>query len=209
MKGKHLSHLFHTLVVCGAGLTVVGCGGHSESDPQEHKPARGGSSSEGGSGSAGNGSGAVSQGGIMLTPAGAPSTNTAGSSALGGTAATMPGPPLPGAEGQWVCKAELRGCAGGAFESMHVVGFEISSACAADPARPKSSDDCTGQGKFSCSLGFFDGQAVLFNCECKTPGLNQGCPCPETASGCYSSQGAEYCDELQAYCGCAMTCIAK
>jgi hypothetical protein len=204
-----MTHLFHTLVVCGAGLTVVGGGGRSESDAREPEPARGGSSSEGGSGSVGNGSGAVSHGGLMLTPAGAPSINIAGSSSLGGTAATMPGPLLPRAEGQWVCAAELMGCSEGFFDGLQAVGFALSSACAADSARPKSSDDCAGQGTFSCSLGFFNGQGVLFNCECKTPALNQGCPCPETGSGCYGSWGAEYCDELQAYCGCAMTCIAK
>jgi hypothetical protein len=121
----------------------------------------------------------------------------------------MPGPLLPGAEGQWVCRAELAGCAGGDFEGTEAWGFELSSACAADPARPKSSDDCAGQGKLSCALGFFDGQAVLFNCECTAPDLNQGCPCPEASSNCYTSRDAEYCDELQVYCGCAMTCIAK
>ncbi len=203
-----MSSLFHSLVVCGAGLTLVSCGGRSEWDQKESEPAQGGGSNQGGSGSVG--SGLVGSGGaLMLTPSGG--TNSAGSSALGGTTGvTMPGPLLPGAEGQWVCDTELSACAGGFLEDMQVVGFNIGSACAADPTRPKSSDDCAGQGKFSCSIGFFGEQAVLFNCECTPPELdNQGCPCPETGGGCYSSRGPEYCNELQAYCGCAMTCIAK
>lgn len=206
VKGKALSSLFHSLVVCGAGLTLVSCGGRSESGQQESEPAQGGSSNQGGSGPVATG--LVSNGGgLMLTPSGG--TNTAGSSSLGGTATTMPGPLLPGAEGQWVCDSELTGCATSSFEGMQTYGFRIGSACAADPTRPKSSEDCTGQAKLSCAIGFFDDQAVLFNCECKTPALSDGCPCPEAGGGCYGARGPDYCDELQAYCGCAMTCIAK
>jgi hypothetical protein len=151
----------------------------------------------------------VSNGGSLeLTPTGG--SNSAGSISPGGTAAvTKPGPLLPGSEGQWVCDSELGGCTTGGFQGMEAYGFHIGSACAADPGRPKSSDDCTGQAKLSCSIGFFGDQAVLFNCECRTPALNEGCPCPETGNGCYGSRGPDYCDELQSYCGCAMTCIAK
>jgi hypothetical protein len=124
-------------------------------------------------------------------------------------AVTTPGPLLPGAEGQWVCRSEIVACTSGVFEARDTYGFLIGSACAADPTRPKSSDDCTGQAKLSCSIGFFDDQAVLFNCVCRTPAANESCPCPETGDRCYGSTGPEYCDELQSYCGCAMTCIAK
>jgi hypothetical protein len=126
-----------------------------------------------------------------------------------GGAAGVPGPLLSAAEGQWVCDSELLGCTSGALEGRQVSGYQIGSACVAEPARPKHNDDCTGETKLSCSIGFFDGEAVLFNCECKALDLNQGCPCPRSRGSCWQSGSPEYCDELQAYCGCAMTCITK
>jgi hypothetical protein len=199
-----MSRLFHSLVVCGAGLTLLDCGGRSvERDPRDEpstsgKPAAGGSggTTTGGTSSASSGG---SIGGITGIPlAGAPSTG-------GATTITV----SAGAEGRWTCTTELKGCMSGTHEGYPVQGFEISQPCQADMARPASLADCGANSSLDCVVGFFGNQTVLFNCECTSAAQGEKCHCPQAHSSCYGAREVHYCDGLQTVCGCAMTCIAK
>jgi hypothetical protein len=194
-----MSRLFHSLVVCGAGLTLLDCGGRSiERDPADEPSTSGNAAVAGGSGGATTG-GTSSIGGITGIPlAGAPPTGGA--------------PPVRvsvGAEGRWSCTTELTGCTSGTHEGYPIQGFEISTACPSDLTRPASTGDCPPNSSFDCVVGFFGNQTVLFNCECTSPAQGEKCHCPEAHSSCYGARDVHYCDGLQTVCGCAMTCIAK
>lgn len=196
-----MSRLFHSLVVCGAGLTATGCGGRYDSGERQ-EPSDAGSANRGGSGSA-VGSGSAGAGGappLMLGLGGGPSLGGApgvSGFTFGGTA---PGPILPGSQGQWSCDDELGACND---------GFILGKQCFRDASRPQSQADCAPGSVLSCLYGSLDSVPVLFNCEC-LPLVGEMCPCPDVAGGgCVNSGGPLTCSPEQVVCGCAFTCITR
>lgn len=191
-----MSRLFHSLVVCGAGLTLTGCGGRYDREQPEQSDA--GSANGGGAGGASAGAGVAQP----------PVLDVGGSQSLGGTSAvagfnfggTAPGPILPGSEGQWSCDDEVGSCGD---------GFILQQQCVRDVDRPKSQADCRTGSVLSCLYGSFESIPVLFNCEC-LPLVGEMCPCPDVVDGrCLDSSGPLTCSPEQVVCGCAYTCITK
>lgn len=198
-----MSRLFHSLVVCGAGLTLTGCGGRYDGGRPE--------SSDAGNG---GGPGGASAGMGLAQP---PVLEVGGSQSVGGTSAsagfnfggTAPGPILPGSEGQWSCDDEIIGCDLGPGRDPSRDGFALGQQCIRDLARPKSQADCQPGSVLSCLLGSFEAIPVWFNCEC-LPLDAQMCPCPSVAGGgCSFSSGPVTCSPEQVVCGCAWTCITR
>jgi hypothetical protein len=191
-----MSRLFHSLVVCGAGLTLTGCGGRYDSrETPESSDA--GTSNEGAGGSS---AGAGPSPPVMLTPGGSPSSGGAPGVAGFNFGGTAPGPILPGSQGQWSCDDEIGACGD---------GFILMQQCFRDIARPKSQADCQPGNVLSCLYGSFEAIPVLFNCEC-LPLAGEMCPCPDVVDGrCVHSSGPLTCSPEQVVCGCAYTCIAK
>jgi hypothetical protein len=215
-----MSRLFHSLVVCGAGLTLLDCGGRfaeREKDDDVKASGRAGAASGRGSTGAASGTGgSASVGGGV----GASGSEAVGGLSLGGFAGgNAPGGTtsaggsgvivLPGAQAQWVCNDELFACEDGLHEGHPVTGFQIATPCQVDPKRPTSAADCAMGESFGCLVGFIEGQTVLFNCECADPNLVGQCHCPATANGCWRPGAPHYCDLQQTVCGCAYTCILK
>ncbi len=207
-----MSRLFHSLVVCGAGLTLLDCGGRSvERDPSDEPSTSGEPTATGGSGGAtsvgSSATGGNSIGGIRGLPlGGTTSTDSAGSTSTGGASTVV----VPaGAQGRWTCTTELTGCTSGTHEGYPVQGFMISKPCQPDMTRPASGADCETNQSFDCVVGFFGDETVLFNCECTSPTQGEKCHCPTAHAGCSAARNVHYCDGQQTVCGCAMTCIAK
>jgi len=209
-----MSSLFHSLVVCGAGITLLQCGGRAQVSGDE--PMNGGTGgSMGGRGSSAQG-GVVSVGGT-LSLGGALSTGgtidvggstwTAGSSSVGGSlgAAGSFGS-FGGASAwqQWDCSADnLNGCAYG-----QDMAFSLAHSCAVNSSRPRSAKDCAAGQVFSCLLAQVKGETGPVNCACLPRTPDVPCPCPGPSTGCETSY-ASACSDFQVQCGCAYTCILK
>lgn len=194
-----MSSLFHTLVVCGAGLTLLDCGGkYSYLVEEGDEPSAG--RSPGGSGASVGGHGGASSDGSAV-----------GGLLFGGGPpdGPQPGyPPLAGAgnaDEQLECE-RVRTCGGPSGEGESESIFTLTGACVSAPARPKSVADCGANESLACLVGRLGNRRVLFNCEC-TPG-NDSCACPDLTLGCTSPQ-LDGCSDRQVRCGCAWTCIVK
>jgi hypothetical protein len=181
--------LFHTLVVCGAGLTLVHCGGKSNTDeePSDAVGGEGGSSSPENGGEAGVG-GSVSMGGSVE------------SSGMGGTGGTIVlGDPVPPAKPteRWSCSQ--RDC---------VSDVLSGESCWVAANRPAGADECGPAEIFACMAASLEGAEVRTNCECvPRPENDADCPCPSD-SGCLDE--APYpgeCSDGASICRCASTCI--
>ncbi|HVY25499.1 MAG TPA: hypothetical protein VHB79_03070 [Polyangiaceae bacterium] len=222
-----MARLFHSLVVCGAGLTLLECGGrvagHEGGDDQGATSAAGQTSSAGqnndGHGASSSLGGASAQagsapsiGGLHLGGFGTGGLDTGGSpaagTASGGATVIVP----PGAQAQWDCDgANISSCEfnGGSAGPAHPA-FNIDVPCRTNPDRPKESDDCPANTLLTCFDGTYAGQSVLFNCECVSPQGADACTCPAFHAGCaYSTYQPVDCTTERALCGCAQTCILK
>jgi hypothetical protein len=219
-----MARLFQSLVVCGAGLTLLDCGGRRASHGADDGSVSGGggsSATPGGTASSTSGSPTSSTTGGVNAQAGTPSSsgglNVGGIDIGGGgglaTAGTGFGGAtvdiLPGAESQWVCdEANLEGCSDVPV-GRPMLGFSITSPCRAETTRPKSPADCQPGTLFTCVAGNYAENLVLFNCVCMK-NEPDSCACPSLRVGC---TGADYqaskCGSDQALCGCAYTCILK
>lgn len=194
-----MSSLFHTLVVCGAGLTLLECGGkYSYLVEQEDEPSAG--RSPGGSGAAVAGNGGATSAGSGV-----------GGLLLGGGPPDGPPPSAgyPSVAGAGNADEQLEcsnlACGGpGTGESEST--FKITGACARAPARPQSVADCGANESLACLVGMLANRRVLFNCECTA--ANDSCACPNLMLGCASPQ-LDVCSDRQVRCGCAWTCILK
>ncbi len=211
-----MARLFHSLVVCGAGLTLLQCGGRyagsgggSEPDEGEGASSQGGATSHGGASHSGTGSG----GKLTLGGSSTAGTNAFGGSATGGggpiptagTTSTDPGfAKPPGPTAQWVCDATGFYCSSGVVDLTDL-------ACKADPSRPQVASDCAGNLVFACALGLYEGRGVPFNCECVPPAADgASCVCPELDGGCQARlQPPGMCSPFASECGCTITCILK
>jgi len=220
-----MARLFHSLVVCGAGLTLLECGGrvatHVAADDST-SGAGGSSAAPGGAANSTSGSSTSSATGGVSAQAGTPSaigglnlggiemggvggTFASAGTAFGGATVDI----LPGAESQWVCDStNVQGCIDVPV-GRPMLGFSITTPCRAETTRPKGSADCDPGTLFTCVTGNYAEKLVLFNCVCM-PQEPDSCACPSLRSGC---SGVDYraslCDVDQAFCGCAYTCILK
>jgi hypothetical protein len=223
-----MSKLFHSLVVCGAGLTALQCGGkalQSGEDPNSGEsggaPSSAGSSSTqlGGRGGSFSVGGSMSIGGALSTGG---TLGFAGAVSAGGTlafggAVSVGGNVGVGASGgvgaalspwqQWDCTAfDTNGCVG--VGTTVVSGFGLIQACRVEPTRPRSQADCQPGQIFSCLIGVLGNQYGPINCECLPPSSGVPCFCSPSIVSCASAQPVA-CGTDQSYCGCAYTCILK
>jgi hypothetical protein len=192
-----MSRLFHSLVVCGAGLTLTGCGGRYDSrEPPESSETGSGSGAAAGGSSAGTGGAPPIMIGVGGGPAlgGAPGVS---GFTFGGTA---PGAILADSQGQWSCDGRFSGCSD---------GFILGQQCVRDDSRPRSQADCAPGSVLSCLYGSLDSIPLLFNCEC-LPVAAEMCPCPDVVGGgCIHSGAPVTCSPERVVCGCAFTCITR
>ena len=198
-----MARLFHSLVVCGAGLTLLQCGGRSvgssEGEPGEGSESGASNAGSGGKGTAGSGvaTGGISLGGSVQIP-------TLGGMSAGGSGPIIdPGMPVPdGPSPQWSCQSTGAYCSQGLVE---ITGLD----CQRDASRPASPAECKGDAVFTCMKGYYGDAQVLFNCECHEPALDGSCVCPEFSSGCARAMPPAMCNPFGVECGCALTCILK
>jgi hypothetical protein len=218
--------LFHTLVVCGAGLTVVHCGGQSSSDDGNDDDGSGGTSgttstgastgvggaspasgatgpvagttSVGGKGGAAGSSGAggLSSGGVG-GKGGFGGFGTAGTNVAGST--SMGG--APSNTGQFFCEV---------YDQCGSTGVKQET-CVPEPDRPSSISDCDDGELFTCINVWISGTEARVNCECAPePAEGEPCPCPAADAGCeLVPYQFETCEEGAYTCQCALTCILK
>jgi hypothetical protein len=201
-----MHRLFHSLVVCGAGLTLAHCGGKSTDDE--------GDTERGGSGSGASASGGSQPGGSGAS-AGSPSRGGSGGYDPGGVAGSLSAtggtgniagiggsPPQPdGPTEQWACVFSEQWC--GSYDPTIVPLLD----CKRDTARPVSQDDCPPDTRFSCMNGYVNAEVVPFQCDCVaiTPGT---CGCPELDADCFRGSPPNECPDTS-FCGCVYTCILK
>jgi hypothetical protein len=186
-------NLFHSLVVCGAGLSALRCGGRSQLE-QGLDEAGGGT---GGTPDAAGSAGRMALGGASSV-AGAPSVAGAG-----GAAGTMHSTEWQ----QWDCTSDdAVGCVPASLSSAQANAIELRHRCRSDRTRPKSSADCAPHLVFSCMLGVLANELGPINCSCLAPTPDEPCPCPERIETYWSAQSV-ICDGTQSYCGCAFTSI--
>jgi hypothetical protein len=219
--------LFHTLVVCGAGLTVVHCGGQSSSDDGNDDDGSGGSSGTTSTGASTGIGGASPASGATGPVAGTTSVGgkggAAGSSGAGGlssggvggkggfggfgTAGTnvagsiSMGGALSNTE-QWFC--EVRAQCG-----LTLVKLET---CVVESDRPLDPSDCGDGELFTCFNASLASGDILVNCECvPAPPDDAPCPCPVTTGSCEPepSYQQQPCENDTSICQCAVTCILK
>jgi hypothetical protein len=194
-----MARLFHSLVVCGAGLTLVHCGGRSagHGDADEASGTSQGSAAGNGDGGragtttaqGGASAGALSLGGALSVPS--------GGSAGAPTDARRPSGPTE----QWGCDASGISCSGERFN----VDYRD---CARDQTRPRRVEDCPAGTMLTCLKGYLDDEAVLFNCACSPPEAD-GCACPEVLDSCSARvEPPQTCGQTSE-CGCAITCILR
>ena len=211
-----MSSLFHSLVVCGAGITLLQCGGRAQVSGDE--PTNGGAGgSTGGRGSSAQGGfvagggtfslgGSVSVGGSFAV-GGSMSVGgsfaVGGSFGAGGTSASFGG---TSAWQQWDCAPDnVHGCVSGQDSGLV---FGLGQSCGSNPSRPRSAKDCPAGQVFSCLIGELNGATGPFNCACLTRTADVPCPCPSAGVGCSSSY-SDKCSDFQVQCSCAYTCILK
>lgn len=219
-----MARLFQSLVVCGAGLTLLDCGGRLASHGAEDDStngAGGSSATSGGTASSTSGSPTSSTTGGASAQAGTSSSSgglnlagidTGGSGGFAAAGAPSGGATVdipPGAESQWVCDpTNLQGCIDVPV-GQPMLGFSITTPCHTETNRPKSPADCGPGTLFTCVTGNYAEKLVLFNCECRSK-LPDECTCPFLRVGCAGADvRAPQCDAEQALCGCAYTCILK
>jgi hypothetical protein len=195
-----VARLFHTLVVCGAGLTLTHCGGGRADTDDGTSP--GGQTGTGGTGVGGTSTGGASTGGATTGgSAGTPGTGgapTGGSGGFGG---------FGGATGEWTNQSycEALYCDSVQFEGRQVGAIPLIEPCPIERGRPETPDDCPAGRRFTCALGVADGVARLVNCECLP--ATDACACPDVA-GCIGFNSEACTDEVN-ICGCAQTCILR
>lgn len=209
-----MSGLFHCLVVCGAGIMLLQCGGRAQVPGDEPTNSGAGGSTGGRSSSAQGGvaavggtlslGGAVSTGGTLDLGGSfdlGGSTSTAGSFAVGGTfgaGGSFGSFGGTSAWPQWDCSVDnLHGCISG--QNSELV-FALGSQCTVNPSRPTSAKDCAAGQVFSCLLGELNGETGAVNCACLplTPGMS--CPCPPGKD--YYTTVPRACTNFQVQCGC-------
>lgn len=221
-----MSSLFHSLVVCGAGITLLQCGGRAQVSGDEPVANGGASGSTGGRGAGAQGG--VVAGGGTLSVGGALSTGgsfaVGGSMSVGGTFGVGGSMAVGGSFGdggsggtfgsfggtsawqQWDCSPDtVRGCS---FGQGMQEAFALAQSCPINPSRPRSAKDCAAGQVFSCVLGELNGETGPFNCACLTRTADVPCPCPASNHNCDETYAAA-CTDFQVQCGCAYTCILK
>lgn len=221
-----MHRLFHTLVVCGAGLTLAHCGGKSSTDADDDgaddsggsagsgsssggvKPGSGtggsstadGGKAAGGStspGGRGGAGGSVGAGGVST--GGVSTGGVGGTNAMGGMGGLAPTGPTE----RWTCTIE--GCFG---------ALTGPAGCTVDPDRPEGPSDCEDGELFACVAAWLsDGSEVRVNCECvPLPPDDEPCPCPSTTGTSCAAEPPferEACAAGESVCSCALTCILK
>lgn len=191
------------MVVCGAGLTLVHCGGRSTGDRGDRDDGNADDTSGTSQGSAaGNGGAGTStaQGGAS---AGALSLAGAMNVPAGGSSAGAPSDPKrpAGPTEQWGCDGSAIRCTGERFDIDY-------RDCARDETRPTLPEDCPAGTSLACLRGYLDDEPVLFNCACRSP-LAGSCACPEVLDNCSARVRAPERCEMTSECGCAITCILR
>jgi hypothetical protein len=168
---SRFSPFFHAIVVAGAGVSALDCGGATV-DVGETKSGDGGSSAGGKAATGGASQSAGGSGGSR--PATGGSAATGGSTATGGTPLTGGSPgvePLPdrGTLAQWDCtEQELGVCYHGQNE-YGLSGRVLSESCRVDPSRPRTAADCPANYWFACQSAWWwpeNQTAVYVNCQC-------------------------------------------
>ncbi|MGC4089275.1 MAG: hypothetical protein QM756_15590 [Polyangiaceae bacterium] len=220
-----MASLFNSLVVCGAGLGLVHCGGEASQNTSSSGGAAGASGGTTAAGGATAASGATASGGIAANGG-----SGLGGSGLGGATSTSDGGSIAGAPGwggamtlpveswksgfypsaQWNCDGQYSICDSGVFQGTQVTGRSVAMPCVEEPMRPQSPDDCAPNEYISCTLAVETGSqlAVPINCAClpKAQGL---CGClPKGDTSCVE-RVPYLCSETTSLCSCAMTCILK
>jgi len=194
-----MSTLFHSLVVCGAGITLLQCGGRAQVSGDE--PTNGGAAGSTGGGASSAQGGVVAGGGTLSM--GGP-VSTGGTFSVGGSMPTGTGGSFGGTSAwqQWDCTPDnVHGCASAEREDT---SFALGQSCGVNPSRPRSAKDCAAGQVFSCFVGELNGESGPFNCACLPRTDDVPCPCPSSDLGCSSSYK---CSDVQVQCGCAHTCI--
>lgn len=198
-----MARLFHSLVVCGAGLTLVHCGGRSTGDRDEGNADDTSGTSQGsaaGSGDGARGGTSSAQGGTSggtLSLAGAPSVPIGGGSAGAPSDPKRPAGPTE----QWGCDGSGISCSRERFDIDY-------RACARDETRPRFPEDCPAGTSLTCLKGYVDDEPVLFNCACRSP-MAGSCACPEVLDSCSARVEPPRTCGQTSECGCAITCILR
>jgi hypothetical protein len=196
-----MARLFHSLVVCGAGLTLLNCGGRSAGQQgdggADETSGSGGSSTAGKAGDGGRGGSGPVQGGAS---SGGLSLGGTQNAPMGGGAPSEPRRP-EGPTEQWGCDASGVFCRGGRFDLDY-------ADCVRDVTRPTSQAECGDGQVFTCLQGYLGQETVLFNCAC-SPTPSAGCACPEVLDNCGARLESPTSCGATSVCGCAITCILK
>ncbi len=144
-------NLFNSLVVCGASLTLLDCGGKSQISVE-------GESQGGGIGAGGN----EELGG---TPAAAGAVAAAGTSPGAGTSGSQPWQ-------QWECGPDdSANCVPSGLSSQQASAVELQHPCAVNPQRPRDAADCAPPRVFACLLAVLDNVTIL-NVDDKYAGID-------------------------------------
>jgi hypothetical protein len=198
-----MHRLFHSLVVCSAGLTIVQCGGKSKSDDDQPDPARGGMApSSGGSATAGSGDRAGSAGGGGVSGL-AGNSRSGGGMDNGAAGETSYSLHPDGPSEQWLCNATVWCGEGGQIPLDGIF-------CALEAQRPVAAADCQPDELFTCMSGLIDGESVRYSCECAAaPEINDPCPCPQIMVGECSGASPPVQCSTESICFCALTCILR
>lgn len=199
------------MVVCGAGLTLLQCGGRYADRQGGTDTGDGDESGSSQGGAAGKPSKPPSGMAGTLAMAGSPSSSggagvsQGGGVASGGSSPSKPPVPTkpPGPTEQWVCDLY------GSFCNNELFSLD-ESICFADPSRPVAPEDCKGSSVFTCVRGLLGDTEVNVACACTAPPPDGSCPCPDIPSDCDARLVSEpMCNPFISMCGCAITCILK
>ncbi|MGC4089276.1 MAG: hypothetical protein QM756_15595 [Polyangiaceae bacterium] len=203
-----MANLFHSLVVCGAGIGLMQCGGEANQNASATGGvAAGGASTSGGTSAAGGALGGAN--GTVSGGSGAGGSTANGGSGVVPTGSVQPWGSTDYPSTQLNCDHELFRCSPGVFQDDAVGAWVIDGSCVLEPQRPRSADDCAANEYFSCSLAVFPDDPTLVlpvSCAC-LPKQAGACGCSATA-GC-SEEFPSLCTETISICGCAVGCILR
>jgi hypothetical protein len=168
--GEH--RLFRAIVLMGGSMTL-GCGGNvSGSEGQSTAGGNGGGTDQpgpvgGAAASTGGAPGAASGSAGSIATGGSAPIQAGGATAAGGTGPIYTDPTdLPCPPEQWRCATNAQWCDGYGY------GYSLPEACACDPSRPVTAEDCGEGSALVCDLAVStaDGtpldEPVPFGCAC-------------------------------------------